>query len=349
MGSDGQVEKSSAEKQDGSDAGSARAGTEQENKNMAPSDKEPADSGKPEATGTGPSGKSGTKVVLPPPDSPFAPAPPEPEPSTPIVRLPASTGIFYRNAMENVPAPRPEPLLQAQGLCKRFGKREVVRGVNLEVGAGEIVGLLGRNGAGKTTSFRMIIGMLKPDSGIVRFDLRDITAYPMYRRANTGMGYLAQEPSVFQRLTVEDNLMAVLELQVPEKKERTIRLDQLIHKLGLETVRRSQAGTLSGGERRRLEIARAMTLKPRVVLFDEPFAGIDPIAVNEIQNILRDLKREGMGILLTDHNVRETLMITDRTYIMDEGKIWIHGSPREIVENPEARQRYLGHSFRLDF
>jgi lipopolysaccharide export system ATP-binding protein len=248
-----------------------------------------------------------------------------------------------------VPKPRPEPLLIAKGLCKRFGKRDVVRGVNIEVGAGEIVGLLGRNGAGKTTTFRMIVGMLRPDTGTVEFDLRNITKLPMYQRANRGIGYLAQEPSVFQRLNVEDNLLAILELQVPAKKERTDRLEQLLKDLGLQNVRRSIAATLSGGERRRLEIARAMTLRPRVVLFDEPFAGIDPIAVTEIQDILRDLKNNGVGVLLTDHNVRETLTITDRTYIMDEGQIWIHGSPKEIVNHPEARTRYLGQGFRLDF
>ncbi|MBI3830467.1 MAG: LPS export ABC transporter ATP-binding protein [Planctomycetes bacterium] len=247
------------------------------------------------------------------------------------------------------PKPPPEPLLKAQGLTKRFGKREVVRGVEIGVGPGEIVGLLGRNGAGKTTTFRMVMGMLQPDSGSVRFDNREITRLPMYARANRGLGYLAQEPSVFQKLTVEDNLLAVLELQVSERKQRLLKLDELIHVLGLETVRKSRAATLSGGERRRLEIARAMTLSPKIVLFDEPFAGIDPIAVNEIQNILRDLKRAGVGVLLTDHNVRETLNITDRTYIMDEGVIWIHGSPREIVNHPEARKRYLGHDFRLDF
>jgi lipopolysaccharide export system ATP-binding protein len=171
----------------------------------------------------------------------------------------------------------------------------------------------------------------------------------MYQRANRGLGYLAQEPSVFQRLTVEENLLAVLELQIPERPKRLERLEELIRALGLQTVRKGVAATLSGGERRRLEIARAMTLKPKIVLFDEPFSGIDPIAVAEIQDILRELKGQNVGILLTDHNVRETLTITDRTYIMDEGKIWIHGSPREIVNHPEARERYLGQGFRLDF
>lgn len=290
-------------------------------------------------------------AFLPPPDSPFAPQPetlPLP-PETSIIGLPSASSYQLRRVMAAPPKPPPEPLLQAQGLKKSFGKREVVRGVDINVGPGEIVGLLGRNGAGKTTTFRMIMGMLQPDTGNVRFDNREITRLPMYARANRGLGYLAQEPSVFQKLSVEENLLAVLELQISTRATRLKKLDELIHMLGLETVRRGRASTLSGGERRRLEIARAMTLNPKIVLFDEPFAGIDPIAVNEIQNILRDLKRANVGVLLTDHNVRETLNITDRTYIMDEGVIWIHGSPREIVNHPEARKRYLGHEFRLDF
>jgi lipopolysaccharide export system ATP-binding protein len=290
--------------------------------------------------------------VLPPPDSPFAPAADTPWSASSgdtLDSMPLTSGVRMLRIMKAPPKAPPNPVLQAEGLAKKFGSRQVVQGVNLEVGEGEIVGLLGRNGAGKTTTFRMVVGMLRPDSGKVRFDFHDITRLPMYKRALRGLGYLAQEPSVFQRLTVEENLLAVLELQVPDRKRRTERLDALIHDLGLQTVRKSLASTLSGGERRRLEIARAMTLKPRVVLFDEPFAGIDPIAVTEIQDILRDLKAANVGVLLTDHNVRETLTITDRTYIMDEGKIWIHGSPREIVNHPEARQRYLGQGFRLDF
>ncbi|HLX62746.1 MAG TPA: LPS export ABC transporter ATP-binding protein [Planctomycetota bacterium] len=243
----------------------------------------------------------------------------------------------------------PKPVLVATGLVKWFGKRQVVRSVDVEVGAGEIVGLLGRNGAGKTTSFRMIMGLLQPDGGRVTYENRDVTRLPMYARASRGIGYLAQQPSIFQKLTVEQNLMAVLELQESSKKVRAARMEELIESLGLSTVRKSQAGVLSGGERRRLEIARAMSLHPRVILFDEPFAGIDPITVTEIQGIIRNLKAQGVGVLLTDHNVRETLTITDRTYIMDEGKIWIHGHPRDIVENEEARSRYLGHEFKLDF
>ncbi|HEY3322984.1 MAG TPA: LPS export ABC transporter ATP-binding protein [Planctomycetota bacterium] len=240
-------------------------------------------------------------------------------------------------------------MLEAKGLVKWFGKRQVVCGVDLQVGPGEVVGLLGRNGAGKTTTFRMIMGLLNPDGGKVTLDHRDISRVPMYERANRGIGYLAQQPSVFQRMTVEENLLGALELQERSRDKRHARVEELVKKLGLEVVRHSMASVLSGGERRRLEIARAMSLRPKVVLFDEPFAGIDPIAVSEIQNILRELRTLNIGILLTDHNVRETLAITDRTYIMDEGKIWIHGPPQEIVANAEARERYLGQDFRLDF
>ena len=297
--------------------------------------------------------------LAPPHDSPFGPALTGPVPasgeplaaSPPAGRAlpPMSSSAQLRRMLSEIPAAPPQAVLEAKQLTKRFGKREVVRGVSLEVGAGEIVGLLGRNGAGKTTTFRMIMGLLMPDGGRVAYEGRDITHQPMYVRANRGIGYLAQQPSVFQRMSVEDNLRAVLELQEPDRAKCATRVEELIHNLGLATVRRSIAAVLSGGERRRLEIARAMSLRPRVVLFDEPFSGIDPIAVSEIQGILRELKTNGVGILLTDHNVRETLTITDRTYIMDDGKIWIHGPPREIVANPEARERYLGQDFRLDF
>ena len=299
---------------------------------------------------------SAIEVLAPAPDSPFGADSSFPSGDANAlaslnvrVRSPAPSGANWRSVMDEVPVAAPKPVLVASGLVKWFGKREVVRGVDVEVGAGEIVGLLGRNGAGKTTTFRMIIGLLHPDGGKVTYANRDVTRLPMYARANRGIGYLAQQPSIFQKLTVEENLMAVLELQEPSSKQRKARMEELITSLGLETVRRSQAAVLSGGERRRLEIARAMSLRPSIVLFDEPFAGIDPITVTEIQGILKDLKSKGVGVLLTDHNVRETLTITDRTYIMDEGKIWIHGHPRDIVANEEARSRYLGHEFRLDF
>jgi lipopolysaccharide export system ATP-binding protein len=299
--------------------------------------------------------------LAPAPDSPFGGGAPEysqrpaiyqPEEQDVSVRsayMPMPSGIQWPRIMQQAPVAKPQAVLQAKGLCKKFGRREVVRGVDIEIGAGEIVGLLGRNGAGKTTTFRMIMGLLHPDSGAVTYESRDITRLPMYKRANRGIGYLAQQPSIFQRMNVEDNLLAILELQEPDRRKRMATLEELIKNLGLATVRKSPASVLSGGERRRLEIARAMSLNPRIVLFDEPFAGIDPIAVSEIQGILKDLKARGVGVLLTDHNVRETLTITDRTYIMDEGKIWIHGPPREIVANVDARARYLGHDFRLDF
>jgi len=295
--------------------------------------------------------------LAPPPDSPFGavevgpPVLPDDEPPATRrpVSLPISSSTQLRRVLSAVPQAPPQAVLEAKELTKKFGNREVVRGVSLQVGAGEIVGLLGRNGAGKTTTFRMIMGLLTPDGGTVLYENREITHLPMYVRANRGVGYLAQQASVFQRLSVEDNLLAVLELQEPVRAKRAARVEELIHSLGLDTVRKSMAAVLSGGERRRLEIARAMSLAPRIVLFDEPFSGIDPITVSEIQQILRELKAAGVGILLTDHNVRETLTITDRTYIMDEGKIWIHGPPREIVANEEALDRYLGHDFRLDF
>ena len=309
---------------------------------------------------TMPAGDSGLRMLAPPPDSPFGqsapeidfpsgPSGPEQDKMVKSIYMPVQSGILPRVVFGKAPAAPVTAVLAAQGLKKSFGRREVVRGVDIEVGMGEIVGLLGRNGAGKTTTFRMIMGLLQPDGGTVTYESREITRLPMYKRANRGIGYLAQQPSIFQRMTVEENLLAILELQERDRAKRAARLEELVHNLGLQTVRKSIAAVLSGGERRRLEIARAMSLRPRIILFDEPFAGIDPIAVSEIQGILRELKSNGVGVLLTDHNVRETLNITDRTYIMDEGKIWIHGPPREIVANAEARARYLGHDFRLDF
>jgi lipopolysaccharide export system ATP-binding protein len=241
-----------------------------------------------------------------------------------------------------------EHLLQAKGLRKRFGAREVVRGIDLEVRAGEIVGLLGKNGAGKTTSFRMVIGLLKFAAGTVSFRGKDVSQLPMYERARLGMGYLAQEPSIFSRMTVTDNIAAILELIDIPDAERAARLERLVAEFGLGKVRDSKAATLSGGERRRLEIARALATEPELLLFDEPFSGIDPIAVFEIQEVIYDLRAKGLGILLTDHNVRETLAITDRAYIMEEGAIWLEGAPAELVNHPDARRLYLGERFQLD-
>jgi lipopolysaccharide export system ATP-binding protein len=241
-----------------------------------------------------------------------------------------------------------ESLLKVVGMRRRFGSREVVRGVNLEVNAGEIVGLLGKNGAGKTTTFRMVMGLLKPHAGTVHFRGEDVSRLPMYRRARLGMGYLSQEPSVFVRMTVADNIMAVLEMLDLPQLERESRLARLLGELGLEKVRSARADTLSGGERRRLEIARVLATDAVLVLFDEPFSGVDPIAVFEIQEIIYDLRARGIGMLLTDHNVRETLAITDRAYIMEEGEIWLQGTPEELVNHPDARRLYLGERFRMD-
>ncbi len=241
-----------------------------------------------------------------------------------------------------------ELLLQARDLRKRFGSREVVRGVDLDVRRGEIVGLLGKNGAGKTTTFRMIMGLLRPAAGTVHFRDEDVSRLPMYRRARLGMGYLAQEPSVFVRMTAADNIRAVLEMIDIPGGERGSRLERLIEELGLGKVRDARASTLSGGERRRLEIARALATEPELLLFDEPFSGIDPITVFEIQEIIYDLRGRGLGVLLTDHNVRETLAITDRAYIMEEGEIWLEGKPEELVNHPDARRLYLGEKFRMD-
>lgn len=240
-------------------------------------------------------------------------------------------------------------LLEAKGLRKRFGVREVVRGVDLKVRAGEIVGLLGKNGAGKTTTFRMLIGLLRPNEGKVFFKGQDVSNLPMYKRARMGMGYLSQEPSVFSRMSSADNIRTVLEIVGVGPAEREEKLEHLLAEMGLTKVRDARASTLSGGERRRLEIAKALATGPELLLFDEPFSGVDPIAVFELQGIIRDLsKKKGLGVLLTDHNVRETLSITDRAYIMEDGLVWLQGTPQELVANPEARRLYLGEKFRMD-
>ena len=235
----------------------------------------------------------------------------------------------------------------AKKLSKSFKGREVVRGVSLDVEAGEVVGLLGPNGAGKTTIFDMVVGICQPDEGEILLNREPITHLPMYQRALRGIGYLPQEASVFRRLSVEDNIMAVLETLRLSKGERLSRIDDLLNELGLTKLRKSKAFTLSGGERRRLEITRALATNPSFLLLDEPFAGIDPIAVADIQEIIQSLKRKNIGILVTDHNVQETLSITDRAYIINEGVILESGIPEVVVNSPKARAIYLGERFKM--
>lgn len=238
--------------------------------------------------------------------------------------------------------------LQTHELTKSYGGRTVVRGVNLEVAAGEIVGLLGPNGAGKTTTFYLTVGLTAPDSGRVTLDGADVTADPMYVRARKGIGYLPQEPSIFRGLTVEQNLMAILETLPIGASERVGRLTSLLAELNLTPLAKAPAYTLSGGERRRVEITRALVVAPRVILLDEPFAGIDPIAVGDIQQIIFHLKERGIGVLVTDHNVRETMRITDRAYIVHDGAIFRSGTPDSLAADEEVRRIYLGQDFRLD-
>ena len=237
--------------------------------------------------------------------------------------------------------------LRSENLVKIYGRREVVRTVSLEVNQGEIVGLLGPNGAGKTTTFYMVVGFIKPNEGRVFLEGEDITDLPMYKRAKRGIGYLPQEPSVFRKLTVEDNVKAVLEMTALSKKEQRERLEELIDEFGLEKVRKSRGDTLSGGERRRTEIARALATSPKFILLDEPFAGIDPIAVEDIQYIVAKLKTKNIGILITDHNVQETLSITDRAYLMFEGAILKAGTAEELAADEMVRKVYLGKNFEL--
>ncbi len=238
-------------------------------------------------------------------------------------------------------------LLEVQNLVKSYRRRRVVDKISFSIGEAEIVGLLGRNGAGKTTTFRMIMGMIKPDDGQVFFRNREITQLPMYRRARLGMGYLSQEPSVFRGLTVRENLLAVLETLPLSRADRKARLEELLDVFGLTPLSDARASTLSGGERRRLEITRALVLEPALILLDEPFAGVDPIAVADIQGNVRALKDRGISALLTDHNVRETLSITDRSTIIDEGKKIAEGPPASIIEDPVVRETYLGEGFKL--
>lgn len=237
--------------------------------------------------------------------------------------------------------------LAVYNLGKRYGQRTVVQDVSLVVRQGEAVGLLGPNGAGKTTVFYMITGLVKADKGVIALDGKDVTALPMYQRARLGVGYLPQEASIFRGLNVEDNIRAVLEIVEPNKREREATLERLLEEFDIARLRKAPSIALSGGERRRCEIARALAGKPAFMLLDEPFAGIDPIAVGDIQDLVRHLKQRGIGVLITDHNVRETLGLIDRAYIIHSGRVLTEGTPDEIVDHPEARRLYLGESFRM--
>ncbi len=239
-------------------------------------------------------------------------------------------------------------ILRSAGLVKIYNKRRVVNGVDIQVRQGEIVGLLGPNGAGKTTTFYMMVGLIRPKAGDVFLAERKITTLPMYKRARLGIGYLAQEETIFRKMTVEDNILAILETLKLSRAERKQKLQEYLAELGLTHLAKSMAYQLSGGERRRLEITRALVIQPAFLLLDEPFAGVDPIAVQDIQGIIQRLKEKGIGILITDHNVRETLSVTDRAYIIYEGRILISGTSRELEQNPEAREKYLGAKFKLD-
>lgn len=249
-----------------------------------------------------------------------------------------------RARVESVPS---KTALRGEGLVKSYGRRRVVDGVSLHVEQGEVVGLLGANGAGKTTTFYMIIGLETPDAGRVSLGERDMTKLPMYLRARLGVGYLPQEASVFRKMTVAENVLAVLETMGLRRRERFERLEELLGEFGVAHVRNTRGDSLSGGERRRTEIARALATDPQFILLDEPFAGIDPKAVDDIQQMILYLRGRGIGILITDHNVRETLGVTDRAYIMAEGKIFRAGAPLELTEDPEVRRLYLGEKFRM--
>ena len=259
------------------------------------------------------------------------------------------------DTLTNAPDPPADaPLvLRAEGLVKRYRRRTVVDGVSLRVEQGTCVGLLGPNGAGKTTTFYMVVGMVRPDGGDVFLGpdggaQTRLTRTPMYRRARLGLGYLAQEESVFGSMTVEDNIRAVLDFQDMSRADKQLRVDELVDEFGLETVRRSKGHVLSGGERRRTEIARALATRPGFILLDEPFAGVDPIAVEDIMRIVVGLRERGIGVLITDHNVHETLAITDRAYLLYDGQIFTSGTAQELAENPEVRRRYLGEGFTLE-
>ncbi len=246
-----------------------------------------------------------------------------------------------------VPVAVTQPLLSTEKLVKEYRRRRVVNGVSITVSAGEIVGLLGPNGAGKTTTFNMVVGLIKPDGGAVIFQGRTITRKPMHRRARLGIGYLTQEPSIFRKLTVEQNILAILETCRMRRQERAVRLKYLLDELDMARLAKSRAYTLSGGEKRRLEITRALVTSPKLLLLDEPFSGIDPIAVYEVQKIIRRLRERGLGILITDHNVRETLKLVDRAYLIHKGEVVYEGAAEQLVNDPKAREIYLGPEFNL--
>ena len=238
-------------------------------------------------------------------------------------------------------------ILKAQNLMKSYSGKKVVKDISLTVNQGEIVGLLGPNGAGKTTSFYMIVGLIKPNGGKIFLDNKEITSFPMYKRAQSGIGYLAQEASIFRKLSVEDNILSVLQLTKLSKKQQLEKMESLIDEFGLNHIRKNRGDLLSGGERRRTEIARALATDPSFILLDEPFAGVDPVAVEDIQRIISKLTKKNIGILITDHNVQETLAITDRTYLMFEGNILKDGKPEELAEDEMVRKVYLGQNFEL--
>lgn len=267
------------------------------------------------------------------------------------MNIPPSTAEIARRAASSNPPFKPlsnmAPLLKAENLVKSYSGKAVVNGLSLQVGKGEVVGLLGPNGAGKTTAFYMTIGLIRPDSGKVFFNNKEVTRTPIHERAKQGMGYLAQEPSVFRNLTVEENLICILETLPISPQDRKERLEILLNELHLSSLAKKKASSLSGGERRRLEITRALISEPSLLLLDEPFANIDPLAVNDVKTMIRHLKAKGISVLITDHNAREIFSIVDRSYLVREGKVLMSGTVTELLENPEARASYFGENFRL--
>jgi lipopolysaccharide export system ATP-binding protein len=292
-------------------------------------------------------GKSAASVTEEPAPAPQAPSS---EPSV-VQNVTASQEPLLAHshaippAHENVPVG--DSLIQTRGLVKQYGGRRVVDGVDIHVGAGEVVGLLGKNGAGKTTTFYMIVGLVPPTEGHVFMGQEDVTRMPMYRRARRGIGYLPQEESIFRKLSVEENLLAILETLPMSEEDRERRCDELLRDFGLEHVRENIAITLSGGEKRRVTIARALATAPSLLLLDEPFSGVDPMAVHDIQEIILHLKQRGLGVLITDHNVRETLSVVDRAYIIEEGRVLSEGTREFLLNDPIAREIYLGHRFTM--